>query len=694
MDRNNSRLRRMLTQFLNKKNRDNDNASMEYLNNQMQMVEEQIKSVNDDMMNISNLYYQALSEGNIEQASMLQNQLKDMKERKKRYKQQKKQIEDNIDEIKDLQDIVEEQGEDTRNAFGDAFDDMTDILQTLNIMDIKDKIGESVDSINDAIREASNTLGLDDTEKKALTDAIYENTNAINDAAGKNIMSVNDAADDIAALIDAGMTNQETLGQLAPILAEGNKLLGLESDEIADLAVKFQDNPDVVKNLYNMMANGKVNLPDEYKDYAIKGYEEYAEQSNDMAQALYNYQEKGLDVNDINAQLLAINSTLQKNSLGDMDLSQMIQDANSMNTSEFVEAYGNQGALIQSRLQQGDMTALEDYINSALVSIQNGTPQEQWQTMYGDVLDYQDLKNSGATTDQIATDFQTYLDTYRGGINNEEVMNQLAQSHSMSPLEEFWNYFSGLPLIQKISTTLGDLDLSVSDIVAVGYGITGLLKNFPGLLKVITKPLNWITGLFGGAEGGSGILATIGSKISSLFGGGTAAVTGAEAATGGAAAATEGSGLLATLGKVAPWLSVGTAGIETVSGLYQGITSDNQKDKARGYTKAGLTGGATAVGALLGSVIPGAGTLVGAGVGAAVGSIGDWLFGDKISSWFGGDEENNKESNTTTENTTQSTENNATINNADDSTIGVLNSIYSTITEWFNSYQNNGVTKR
>ena len=127
--------------------------------------------------------------------------------------------------------------------------------------------------------------------------------------------------------------------------------------------------------------------------------------------------------------------------------------------------------------------------------------------------------------------------------------------------------------------------------------------------------------------------------------------------------------------------------------MYQGITSDNQKDKARGYTKAGLTGGATAVGALLGSVIPGAGTLVGAGVGAAVGSIGDWLFGDKISSWFGGDEENNKESNTTTENTTQSTENNATINNADDSTIGVLNSIYSTITEWFNSYQNNGITK-
>ena len=127
----------MLTQFLNKKNRDNDNASMEYVNNQMQMVEEQIKSVNDDMMNISNLYYQALSEGNIEQASMLQNQIKDMKERKKRYKQQKKQIEDNIDEIKDLQDIVEEQGEDTRNAFGDAFDDMTDILQTLNIMDRK-----------------------------------------------------------------------------------------------------------------------------------------------------------------------------------------------------------------------------------------------------------------------------------------------------------------------------------------------------------------------------------------------------------------------------------------------------------------------------------------------------------------------------------------------------------------------------
>ena len=693
---NNGRLRRILTQFLNRENRSHDDEAMDYLNNQMRMIDEQIKSINSDMMNISNLYYEALSEGNIEQSLMLENQLKDMKERKKRYKQQKKQIKDNIDEIKDLQDIVEEQGEETRNIFGDAFDDLTDVIQTLNVMDIKDKIGDSVDSVNEVIREAANTLGLNDTEKKALTDAIYENTNAVNKAAGKNIMSVNDAADDIAALVDAGMTNQDTIGQLAPILAEGNKLLGLESDEIADLAVKFQDNPDVVKNLYNMMASGKLNLPDEYKDYAIKGYEAFAEQSNEMAQVLRNYSDKGLDVNNINAQLLAINSTLEKNSLGDMDMSQMLQDANSMNTSEFAEAYGNQAALIQSRLQQGDMTALEDYINQALRMVQSGTPQEQWQTMFGDVLDYQVLKNSNASTDQVATDFQTYLSTYQGGINNDEVMNQLAQSHSMSPLEEFWNYFSGLPLIQSISTTLGDLDLSMSDIVSIGWGVTGILKNFPGLLKVFTKPLGGLKGLVTGGEGvglfsklgslfsgggaeGGGLLAGLGSKISSLFGGASAG-----------AGAAGGSGLLAGLGKIAPWLSIGTAGIETVTGLYQGITSDDTKEKSRGYTKAGLTGGATAAGALIGSIIPGAGTLVGAGIGAAVGSIGDWLLGDTIAGWFGGDEEGSKEENVSNTDNPQSTENNATINNADDSTVGILNGIYSTINEWYNNYKGKG----
>lgn len=689
MDRDNSRLRRLLTQFLNRHRNDDNRDSYRYLNEQMAQVDEQLKSINEDMSEKFDDYYKALSEGNVEEAQQLQNQIRDMKEQKKRYKQTKKQIKENIDEIKDLQDIVEEQSEETRNKFSDAFDDMGNILQTLNIMDIKDKIGDSVDNINDAIREAANSLGWTSEEKNAFNQAIYDNTNAINEAAGKNILSVNDAADDIASLIDAGMTNQDTLSELAPLLAEGNKLLGLESDSIADLAVKFQDSPDVIKNLYNMMASGKLNLSDDYKDYALKGYEKYAEQSNDMAQVLKNYQDKGLDVNDINAQLLAINSTLEKNSLGDMDIAQIVNDASSMNQSEFADAYGATAVRFQNSIKNGDMSGLEKYVENAINAIRNGTPEEQWNETYGGsgFLDYQALKNSNASTQQVGQDYQTYLDTYRQGLNNDDVMTQVAQNYSMSPLEEFWNYFSGLPIIQKISTFMGDLNLSVSDIAVIGYSITGILKNFPGLLKGITKPLSWLGRLFTGGSEGGGLLAGLGSlfsglgtKISSLFSG-----------------AGSGSGLLSTIGgavsKVAPWLAVGSSAVQGASGLYQGITSDNQSDKARGYTSAGMNLGGMGLGAAIGTFLfPGVGTLAGAGIGSAVGSIGDWLFGDKISSLFGGDD---KSKDTTTQNnTTNNTENNTTTpdtNTYDNNTDTILNNIYSTLTEWYNSY-NGGTT--
>ena len=688
MDRDNSRLRRLLTQFLNRHRNDDNRDSYRYLNEQMAQVDEQLKTINEDMSEKFDDYYKALSEGNVEEAQQLQNQIRDMKEQKKRYKQTKKQIKENIDEIRDLQDIVEEQSEETRNKFGDAVDSMTDIMQTLNLMDIKDKIGDSVDSINDAIREAANSLGWTSEEKNAFNQAIYDNTNAINKAAGKNILSVNDAADDIASLIDAGMTNQDTLSELAPLLAEGNKLLGLESDSIADLAVKFQDSPEIIKNLYNMMASGKLNLPDEYKDYALKGYEKYAEQSNDMAQVLKNYQDKGLDVNDINAQLLAINSTLEKNSLGDMDIAQIVNDASSMNQAEFADAYGATAVQFQNSIKNGDMSGLEKYVENAINAIRNGTPEEQWNETYGGsgFLDYQALKNSNASTQQVGQDYQTYLDTYRQGLNNDDVMTQVAQNYSMSPLEEFWNYFSGLPIIQKISSTLGDLNLNAAEIVGWSTIAGQVLKNFPGLLKGITKPLSWLSRLITGGSEGGGLLAGLGSlfsglgtRVSSLFSG-----------------AGSGSGLLSTLGgvasKVAPWLAVGSSAVQGATGLYQGITSDNQSDKARGYTSAGMNLGGMGLGAAIGTFLfPGVGTLAGAGIGSAVGSIGDWLFGDKISNLFGGDDKSKDTTNqnNTTNNTTNNTENNTTTpdtNTYDNTTDMTLNNIYSLLTEWYNSY--------
>lgn len=130
---------------------------------------------------------------------------------------------------------------------------------------------------------------------------------------------------------------------------------------------------------------------------------------------------------------------------------------------------------------------------------------------------------------------------------------------------------------------------STGNAMVGGSGILGGLANVGYALNPVNK-----AGMYFGSTAGT-------------MSGGMAALTGAGAVAGGLAA---GASLI-------------HAGVDT----YKAIKSDNKDEKAAYGASAGLTAGGVAAGAAIGSfILPGVGTLIGAGVGGVAG----WLGGNKV----------------------------------------------------------------
>lgn len=172
--------------------------------------------------------------------------------------------------------------------------------------------------------------------------------------------------------------------------------------------------------------------------------------------------------------------------------------------------------------------------------------------------------------------------------------------------------------------------------IYVGGKVAGGLANFAGGVGSFVGGAKNIIGTTGAAGvAGTGILGMIGSanNMTGLLGFGTnAAISlGAGNLAGGASL---GVGTLSALGlgATAGGLAAGASLIKGGVDLYKGYTTDDEieakANKASGYITVGGVGAGAAMGATIGSVIPGLGTLVGGLIGAGIGGIGGWLFGN------------------------------------------------------------------
>lgn len=206
------------------------------------------------------------------------------------------------------------------------------------------------------------------------------------------------------------------------------------------------------------------------------------------------------------------------------------------------------------------------------------------------------------------------------------------------PFDEWWNGEGGTAFKAK-AAALGE---SIGESIATG-AMNVLSKVFG---QIVPNLLNNAKKLFPGGEGADGAAWLSGAAL--LYGGsklGLGKLAGWGAGKVASAAAGASIGVSAAGASGAAGFVAGAVGlVGAVNDLVYATEQKNEKEKrdayTKGATKAGMVAAGTALGAAVGSVIPGLGTLIGAGLGAGLGGIGSLLFGGSlgqtISDWADG----------------------------------------------------------
>ena len=238
----------------------------------------------------------------------------------------------------------------------------------------------------------------------------------------------------------------------------------------------------------------------------------------------------------------------------------------------------------------------------------------------------------------------------------DEEGNKIGMSVAQSFVDGFKANFDGSAITDAIVDAIGDVWNALptwAQILIGGYGVgkaAGGLANFAGGVASFAGGVKNIIGSSGTIGegnvivGASGLLGLIGKTGvygvggTGILGGLSKLGYGASAKTAALLGSTEGgAALLGVGGGTAALAGVGTlaAGASVIKGgydLYKGYTTDDEIEakasKTSGYATLSGVGSGAIIGAGLGSVIPGVGTLIGGLIGAGIGGISGWLLGD------------------------------------------------------------------
>lgn len=202
---------------------------------------------------------------------------------------------------------------------------------------------------------------------------------------------------------------------------------------------------------------------------------------------------------------------------------------------------------------------------------------------------------------------RSFIDGFKQGFEGVEVGQAI------------WNgistFFKANPIIGLI---LGGL--------AAGK-IAAALKPFTGAVGKVVSGVTGVTGSAAAGAVGTGVISSlIGTK--SAIGGGRVITKGALAGKALSPGMAAGLGNAALMGGVA----AGATAVSAAGDLYDGYNATNEYDKKHNYASSGTKVAGIAAGAAIGSIIPGVGTLIGAGVGGLVG----WFASGKVADSFAG----------------------------------------------------------
>lgn len=599
------------------------------------------------------------------------------------YETQKSQMEELIElnrQFFDNEDLAEDYANNIRDATREASRFVEDTFQesTNNIKDSFSKVleelrfsenfsyiqdqGERLSVLTNQMMQAT---GMSHEEAVTFRGQSTDLVKGLNNRTGNKFNAVDYYEDLVSIANTTNISNRNTLLEISEPIITAQKSMGADINQLAKLSGRLVDKY-------------------EYSGNELSDYFDYVR--NATAGNLASIDQVMDNTNSIIDTILDV-------SAGDKDMSKRLLQGVA-DTTVFLEGIYQNTSKYTDLIQgawEGDMSSIEKLVKLGVYDeVMKAKETGDFEGASLSVLQsYSDLyekykDNRFASTiisDSYGLDYSMSRDAYRANHEGEKDIYQQFDEFKRGK-EDISNEDAVKNQYQSVAEGWeNQLSELAPNLAGINEKTGGLINKLPGLINSMINSIdlntisNYIVAGSNGAgglgnlfrgRGGSAAASSGGGLLSRLTGGlrsaGNVALTATSAlgegliTAGGGSVAGMGAGSLAAtgLGSVAG-AGLGLAGLvsggknfwSALTGKKNGqeLTSEERQDEAfKGTAKTGMVGGGAAIGAAIGSVIPGLGTLVGGLVGAGVGGIGALLGGNKVGEWLSGKWDETKES--------------------------------------------------
>lgn len=582
-------------------NRDEQRLYMLNHEKQMDFLEEELQSLGD----IYEVAKDSLSELEVQlMNTFLSNRRKDLKKYEVAYTKAQKKMSDSQKEFFD----------DAEKGFSNItgkFDSISDALNTINLGSIANNIESSLGSATESLWAIRSSLNLTDSDMSEMKGYLSDQQKLLAQYGGT--VSKQEYYESVETVIkEFGIRDKEMAASLGAEMAKWRDSLEISPSSfkpIVEAVQRYGYSDDFVES----MGDSLKSLESTYRtsaDSMLVGYERMQGQIERIAQG-----------NEVVAQqasesLFAAIALTENQNISSDKMMSVFEEVLAGNYSSFggSAVSGRKAAeLIQSgRYDEAAaeiLTGLGESFARENNPIISAAYRDAWDISQSD---YDAIRSS------IKENANAFRDTQGQVISTlskatGELDRNLKETKHVGLFEKASNWLA--------NTGIGDFVANAQESLGMNWGE---LAQLYGTVKMAKS--------LGGGAGGGGLL----SSIKGWFGGGSAAAPAVGESVGG------GAGILSKVGglasQAAPWLGGIAGGAGIISGISDLISSNEGTQKERDIkSKSGnikLSG--VALGAGIGSLIPGVGTLIGAGVGglatlifgdAAARAISDWMDG-------------------------------------------------------------------
>ena len=553
----------------------------------------------------------AEQEGDEERVRYYKKFLKDNDIEIKRLKKLNKDIKKNSKDLDRALDEVNENLESISDNIETSNTTLADMLDTFNIMEMKDSLEERLEGQIDSLQDINETLGNTKEESAILNKALKREIIALNKTYGENRFGADEFFEATQQLIDAGIKDTETLVKFVDEVAQFNKLNANLGNAVNLLQYSSEES---LQSLGNVLAQFHgVNGVD--NDAIVQLVDEISPAFNGLDEATKQ---------ELQRQFVTAAAVMQQHGMGDStdEMSQLFADwvryQKTGDTSVIDELSSKYGINATKLMYAKDFTSLmNEYFNSVNMAKMYGSTAE----VYG--------------VDSATMDWAK-LNGFDPNLFTQGIQDALSQDISNAMFDRIDN--QRLTLTEQTSNTLGIKSLdavnwleekgfewedvkSIKNAVITGIAYKDFIK--PLLGKIFGKGTATVAAQGASTVASKGLL----SKIGNLFSRG--GVIGRL----GTGLKTAGKWLISGLGSLGGWISkslssLGGAlsrGLGSI-GSSLGTKLGNLVPKLGGISSA-LTKGLSKIGSFLGTY--------GGWIAALIGIVkGSWDISMDYKDWY------------------------------------------------------------